>query len=198
MSDETEWDTITEAELPGVIQQKLGAALGQLFELQKLDAPAFTGGGLLDAEGVASAFLYAARGVHQSCETFSDGKLNFRGWRHGWEGSASLSVDDKALWKHLRDQRDRHDHGRGLDLIGVDIELPSGVVAGGHGAIFVLRGDISATDNITRSTKGGKRFAAYPDRKISDVCRDILTLVRRFAADFEREYPALLPAERQA
>ena len=71
------------------------------------------------------------------------------------------------------------------DLISYEIDVS------GDPSIIVHQG-IPGVER-PRSTKGGVRFAAYPNRPASAVMAEWLALAQRFVADFVRDHAHLLP-----
>jgi hypothetical protein len=182
--------TVTAAQLPEAISAKIAAATLALHELLESEKPMWTD--IQDPRRRLNSCVGAARGVFLSIQTFAyeslpGKKQEFWAWVNPWEGS--LSGDQRQLWDLMTDHRDAQEHGAGPDLIAVEIPLdhdPNVTVFTGGPLFPTMR------PHGGSASKGGWRFAAYPDRPASKVCEDYIALMRRFEADFRRDHAALL------
>ena len=107
--------------------------------------------------------------------------MQFDAWYGQWLGK--LGDADRALWKQLRDERVRQEHGQGAALIEVEISV-RGPFDHRASAVPGARADVR---------KRLIRFAASPNRAASDVCADYLRLAKRFVGEFVRDYARFLP-----
>lgn len=177
---------MTAEQLPGAVSAKLSRAGQALYELVEMEKPVMSRGQV--PRDQVNEFLDPARGVFLTVQTHALerlGKAAFWKWLESWEGA--LSPSDLDLWHRLTDERDAEQHGAGADLIDVAIELARDY--GMATANVVIFGTGNALP-VRPPSKGGVRFAAYPDRPLSEICREYLALVQRFYQDFQQLKPA--------
>jgi hypothetical protein len=163
--------TVRPEKLREALGAKLATAVQALYELREADKPMMNR--IWEPQNVVVEFLHAAHGVYPIVKTFGEENLQpagFRQWVDGWK--SGLSATNRHLWQQMNTERVAQEHGEGADLIPHQIE-------------------ISQIDN--RSFKGGVRFAAYPDRPVSEVCAEYFDLCQRFGDDFRRDHAHLIP-----
>ncbi len=166
--------TVRPDNLRAALDAKLAAAMSQLIDLREAEQPRVTPH-LNPRELVDALLLYVCR-VYPIADTFGRaqaGDLQFDAWYGQWLGK--LGDADRALWQQLSDERARQEHGQGAALIEVEIVHQS--VPGAQ----------------TDGRKRIMRFAAAPNRTLSDVCDDYLRLAKRFVGEFVRDYARFLP-----
>jgi hypothetical protein len=175
--------TVRPDNLRAALDAKLAAAMSQLVELREAEQPRLTQH--LSPREIVGTFLLYVRGVFPMVDTLGNaqvGHLQFAAWSAQWmEG---LGDGDRALWKQLRDDRVRPEHGAGAALLDVEISVVADPSITVHQSTPGARGDVR---------KRVVRFAAFPDRAASAVCDDYLRLAKRFAADFVRDHARFLP-----
>src|ERR1700722_8573989 len=160
--------TVSAQQLPGAVQGKIADANMALIELRRLDSP-WTQDVSKDYRAALQACMEPARGVVLTIQTFGEealGRRAFWDWVEQWE--RSLSPAELAIWELITEARDWQTHGAGPELIEVPIRL-----------------DPSTSRSVAR-------FKAQANRPASDACNEYVELVRRFAADFQRNHAALL------
>jgi hypothetical protein len=156
--------------------------MSQLIELREGEQPRATLH--LNPREIVGSFLLYASAIYPIVDTFGraqGGDLQFGAWYAQW--MEKLGDADRALWKQLRDERVRQEHGQGAALIETEISVASDPSITGQQRVLG-RADVR---------KQIYRFAASPNRAASDVCDDYLRLARRFADDFVRDYARFLP-----
>ncbi len=175
--------TIRPDNLRAALDAKLAAALGRLDELREADQPRLTLH--LSPREIIGAFLDYVRSIYRIADIFARGQvgeLQFNAWYQQWWGN--LSDTDRALWRYLRDDRVRHEHWKGTDLIELEIAVPS------DPSVTAAQSPPGTRAEVPKQLV---RFAAYPNRTASEVGDDCLRLARRFAHDFLRDYARFLP-----
>ena len=175
--------TVRPDNLRAALDAKLAAAMSQLVELREAEQPHITVH--LNPREIIGTFLLYARGVYPIVHTFGRaqaGDLQFDAWYEQW--TKSLDDVDRALWKQLREDRVRPEHGQGAGLIEVAISVSSDPSITLDQTVPGTRADIR---------KQLIRFADSPNRPASDVCDDYLRLAKRFVHDFVRDYARFLP-----
>jgi hypothetical protein len=175
--------TVRPDNLRAALDAKLAAAMSQLVELREAEQPRVTLH--LNPREIVDTFLMYACRIYPIADTFGRaqaGDLQFDAWYGQWIGK--LGDADRALWKQLRDERARQEHGQGAALIEVEISVPSDPSITVHQSVPGARADVR---------KRIIRFAASPNRAASNVCDDYLRLAKRFAGEFVRDYARFLP-----
>lgn len=175
--------TVRPDNLRAALDAKLAAAMSQLVDLREAEQPRITIH--LNPRAIVGTFLLYACGVYPIADAFGRaqaGDLQFDAWYAQW--TKSLRDADQAVWKQLRDERVRQEHGEGAALIAVEISVSS------DPSITIPQ---SAPGTRTDLRKQILRFAASPNRAASEVCDDYLRLARRFAGDFVRDFARFLP-----
>jgi hypothetical protein len=175
--------TVRPDNLRAALDAKLAATMSQLAELRETEHPHVTTH--LNPRQIVATFLLYARGVYPIVDTFGRaqvGHLQFDAWYGQW--TDGLGDADRALWRQLRDDRVRPEHGEGAALIDVEMSVAADPSVTPNQSLPGMRGDVR---------KRLIRFAAFPDRTASDVCADYLRLTKRFAEDFVREHARFLP-----
>lgn len=174
--------TVQPAELRPALQAKLSDATWQCHHMREQEQPRLTTH--LDLHSIVAHFLPAARGVWPTAQTFAKGQgVDFNAWYQNWLNR--LTADECDSRRQLRADRVAQEHGAGADLISYEIDVT------GDPSIILHQG-IPGVER-PRSTKGGVRFAAYPNRPASAVMAEWLALAQRFVADFVRDHAHLLP-----
>ena len=175
--------TLRPDNLRAALDAKLAAATSQLVDLREAEQRSVTLH-LSPREIIDSFLLYACR-VYPIVDTFGRaqaGDLQFEAW-YG-QSLGKLGEADRALWKQLRDQSSRQEHGHAAALIEVEISVPTDPsIAMGQ----------TVPDAGTDIRKRIMRFAGAPNRAASDVCADYLRLAKRFVGEFVRDYARFLP-----
>jgi hypothetical protein len=176
--------TVRPDNLRAALDAKLAAAMSQLVDLREAEQPRVTPH--LNPREIIGSFLQYAGAVYPIADTFGRaqaGDLQFDAWYGQWLGK--LADADRALWKQLRDERARQEHGQhGAALLEVGISVSSDPSITGQQPMLGARADVR---------KQLIRFAASPNRGASDVCSDYLRLAKRFAGEFLRDYARFLP-----
>jgi len=174
------------ARLTDALNEKLGAATTKLHELREAEQPRMTA--QHDPKAIVEHLLTSARSLSLAAETFAkdnwpEGDLS--AWRRQWQ--RALDPQDEQLWHYMRVNRNWADHGDGAGLIPINIPMP---VERSHNPSAILLG-INPYNPVP--TKGGVRFAKYPDVSASEVCNTYLGLCRRYIEDFHNENGAHPP-----
>jgi hypothetical protein len=175
--------TVRPDNLRAALDAKLAAAMSQLVELREAEQLRVTLH-LNPREIIGSFLAYACR-IQPIAELFGRthaGDLQFDTWYGQW--MEKLGDADRALWKQLRDERVRLEHGQGAALIDAEISVSS------DPSITAQQPRLGARADIRKQLF---RFAASPNRAASDVCDDYLRLAKRFVHDFLRDYARFLP-----
>jgi hypothetical protein len=175
--------TVRPDNLKAALDAKLAAAMSQLAELREADQARATLH--LNPREIVGTFLLYASAVYPIVDTFGRaqaGDLQFGAWYAQW--IEKLGDADRALWKQLRGERVRQEHGQAPALLETEISVASDPSITGRHSIPGARPEVR---------KQLFRFAAFPDRAAGDVCDDYLRLARRFADDFVRDYARFLP-----
>ena len=175
--------TVRPDNLRAALAAKLAAATSQLVELREGEQPRATLH--LNPREIVGTFLLYASAVYPIADTFGRaqaGDLQFGAWYAQW--IEKLGDADRALWKQLRDERVRQEHGQAAALIETEISVASDPSITGRQPVLGTRADVR---------KQIFRFAADPNRAASEVCDDYLRLAKRFADDFVRDYARFLP-----
>jgi len=175
--------TVRPDNLRAALDAKLAAAMSQLVELREAEQPRATVH--LNPREIIETFLQYACRVYPIVETFGRaqaGDLQFDAWYAQW--IAGLGDVDRALWKELREEYGRREHGQGAALIEAEILVASDPSITAQQSVPGARAEIR---------KRLIRFAASPKRTSGDVCDDYLRLARQFAHDFVRDYARFLP-----
>jgi len=175
--------TVRPDNLRAALDAKLAAAMSQLVELREAEQPRVTLH--LNPREIVGAFLLYACRVYPIADTFGRvqaGDLQFDAWYGQW--LEKLADADRALWKQLREERVRQEHGQVAALIEVEISVPS------DPSITVRQSVPGARPDFRKRLV---RFAASPNRAASDVCDDYLRLAKRFVGEFVRDYARFLP-----
>jgi len=173
--------TVRPDNLRAALDAKLAAAMSQLAELREAEQPRVTPH--LNPREIVGAFLLYACRVYPIADTFGRmqaGDLQFDAWYGQW--LEKLGEADRALWKQLREERVRQEHGQEPALIEAEISVPSSIAV--HPSSPGARAEVG---------KRLYRFAASPNRAASDVCADYLRLAKRFVGEFVRDYARFLP-----
>lgn len=177
--------TVDPAKVREALSRKLGSAGENVGLLRQSELPEMNGH--WKPAKYAIAVLHAARGVYPTAERFAEGRLDMPGWYREWR--AAIGVNDCALWDQLRDDRAAQEHGDGAEFVRVEIP-----VTRGPGMPEMFRNNALYGGGAQPSaSKGGIRFAAYPDRPASEVAADYLRVAQRFVDDFLREHARLIP-----
>jgi len=175
--------TVRPDNLRAALAAKLAAAMSQSVDLREAEQPRVTPH--LNPREIVGSFLQYASSVYPVADTFGRaqaGDLQFDAWYRQW--METLGDVDRALWKQLRDERARQEHGQGAALMDREISVSADPSITAHEPAPGARADVR---------KKLVRFAAHPDRAASDLCDDYLRLARRFADDFVRDYARFLP-----
>ena len=165
--------TLRPDNVKAALAAKLAAAMAQLAELREAEQPRLTTH--LSARELIGALLGYARSVPAVATAFGKahaGELQFDSWHDQWV--KALNDADRALWKQLGAPQ-----GEGAALVDSEI--------------IVDRDPAAAASQQKPAEHAGARkrlvrFAAYPERAASDVCRAFVWLAKRFADDFLRDY----------
>jgi hypothetical protein len=177
---------VSSAAVGSTTARHLSDAAERLAEMEQADRPSAP---QIGSRQLAERFLGACRRVYQTAMTFAEEHYpphDFMDWRDKWE--TALDPDQRQLWDRMVDERDRHEHGEGAELIDHPIQLPIRPPPRRQSSRLLILGiDWRAQPP---SFKGGVRFKLYPDEPISEVRSRYLALCRRFAEDFQKFFPA--------
>jgi hypothetical protein len=175
--------TVRPDNLRAALDAKLAAAMSQLVELREAEQPRVTAH-LNPRTIIESLVSYVGR-VYPIADTFGRtqaGDLQFDAWYRRWIDA--LGPIERALWKQLRDEHMRQEHGNAAELVEVEISVASDPA---------ITGQHPAPGTHADLRKRLVRFAVAPNRAASDVCQDYLKLAKRFVHDFVRDYTRFLP-----
>ena len=175
--------TLRPDNLKAALDAKVAASMAQLAEVREMEQPRLTPH--LNPRETVRAFLLYARSICPLLRTFGStqaGELQFNAWYEQWV--KGLSDADRALWNQFRDDGVQQEHGRGAELIDVEISVAADPSVAMQPPLPVARADVR---------KRLVRFAAYANRPASNVCGDYLRLARVFAHDFVRDHARFLP-----
>jgi hypothetical protein len=111
---------------------------------------------------------------------------------HKWEAARLSDPTRLALWREMHAARRFQEHGEGAGLIPHMIRITEGDIPTQPRNVAHL--GLMASDFKSESFKGGVRFAAYPDRPVSEVCREYFDMCQLFVDDFLRDHAHMLPS----
>jgi hypothetical protein len=169
--------TLRPDNVKAALDAKLAAAMAQLAELREAEQPRLTTH--LSSRELVGALLNYARSVPAIAGAFGKaqaGELQFDSWHDQWV--KALSDADRAVWQQLNAA-----HGQGDSLVDVEIVVPR------ESSVAQLK---PSPDTQAGARKRLARFAAYPARAASDVCRSFVWLAKRYADDFLRDHARFL------
>jgi hypothetical protein len=178
--------TVRPEKLREALTAKLLAAAMALHKLR--DADKLELNQHWDPQNIVVEFLNAARGVVPIAETFL-GERPFRRWNDAWEKARLPESDRSALWKQMWDSRRLQEHGEGAGLIHTQLLVDDRNLLQVNRSVVHL----GMAPTKTEMFKGSVRFAAYPDRPVSEVCAEYLEMCQQFVDDFLREQAQLIP-----
>jgi hypothetical protein len=169
--------TLRPDNIKAALDAKLAAAMAQLAELREAEQPRLTTH--LSPRELVGSLLGYARSVPALAGGFGKthaGDLQFDSWNDQW--LKSLNDADRTLWAQLGAPQ-----GEGAALVDAEI--------------VVDRDPAPAASQQKPAASAGTRkrivrFAAYPQRAASDVCRAFVWLAKRYADDFQRDYARFL------
>lgn len=170
--------------------EKLLAAQIALGELCYAETPRITA---VEPRVAVVNLLGHARALYGTAQAFAYQEINgtaaaFKAWLLSWE--TNLPKQRRELWLNMAASRDDYHHGTGPELIAVAIPIEISTAGEGNTAtLFGLRhGSLRGG-----ASKGGVRFASYPDQAASEIASEYLALVGKFAADFLRDHAGYIP-----
>jgi hypothetical protein len=169
--------------------EKLVAAQIALGELCYAEIPRITA---VEPRVAVTNLLGHARAIYGAAEGFASQEINgtaaaFKAWLLDWE--EDLPEQRRELWLNMAASRDDYHHGTGPELITVRIPIEISTAGEGNTALFGLRhGPLRSG-----ASKGGVRFASYPDQTASVIATEYLVVVGKFAADFLRDHAGYIP-----
>jgi hypothetical protein len=174
---------VSRSALASTLDSKLSSATLKLYDLRLGDSEHHPAS--INSSDDVQSMLSDCRATFLTAKTFGDGHYPPRDvahWLQDWE--RKLDSAERDLWDRMTDERDAYHHGEGPSLIGHWVPTPS---MGQPQPSYIALG--VDTRDLPPPSKGGVRFAAYPDTPVSQICALYLELSYRFVRDFKHAFP---------